>query len=197
MLAIRSFETNHPHMLDIIRERRAVYPAQYNQEPISHDELKQILEAANWAPTHRRTEPWRFHVFHSLESRQRLADFLVDTYDRITENPKEIKRKKVGDKPLQSGAVLAICYQRDAQERVPEWEEIAATAMGVQNLWLQAHSMGIGGYWSSPALKDHMGDLLELQKGEVCLGFFYLGKYEGSTADGIRNSGIDQKTTWY
>lgn len=184
-------------MLDIIRNRRAIYPAQYNQEPIGVDELNQILEAANWAPTHRRTEPWRFHVFHSQESRQGLSDFLVETYDRITEQPKEIKRKKVGEKPLQSGAVLAICYQRDAEERVPEWEEIAATAMAVQNLWLQAHSMQIGGYWSSLALKDHMGDLINLQQGEVCLGFFYLGKYDGPAPEGTRNSSIEEKISWY
>ena len=26
------------------------------------EQLEQILEAANWAPTHNRTEPWRFTV---------------------------------------------------------------------------------------------------------------------------------------
>ncbi|PQB03461.1 nitroreductase family protein [Aureitalea marina] len=184
-------------MLDLIRNRRAIYPAQYNDEIITREELKVILEAANWAPTHRRTEPWRFHIFHSEDSRRRLADFLVSTYDRITDQPKEIKRKKIGEKPLQAGAILAICFQRDAEERVPEWEEIAATAMSVQNIWLQAHSMGIGGYWSSPALKDHIGDHIVLSSGENCLGFFYLGHYDGELPEGARHSGIEGKLNWY
>ena len=47
---------------EIIKSRRSVFPAQYNNEPIDREEIMKILEAANWAPTHRRTEPWRFKV---------------------------------------------------------------------------------------------------------------------------------------
>lgn len=184
-------------MLDLIRDRRAVYPAQYNQIPIDRQELEIILEAANWAPTHRRTEPWRFYVFHSKESRQELADFLVSTYDKTVQQPKAVKREKIGQKPLQSAAVIAICYQKDPEERVPEWEEIAATAMAVQNIWLQAHSMGIGGYWSSPALKDHMHKMISIPEGQTCLGFFYLGKYDGNAPDGFRNTTMGDKTSWF
>ena len=41
----------------VIANRRAVYPAQYNIEEVTVEEIKTILQAANWAPTHRRTEP--------------------------------------------------------------------------------------------------------------------------------------------
>ena len=90
--------------------------------------------------------------------------------------------KKIIEKPNQSGCVLAICMQRDANESVPEWEEIAATAMAVQNMWLAASDLGIGAYWSSPSLKDHLYKHIELASGERCLGFFYMGKVSGETA---------------
>jgi len=30
--------------------------------PVSDIELETLLEAANWAPTHQKTEPWRYVV---------------------------------------------------------------------------------------------------------------------------------------
>ncbi|HBY70024.1 MAG: nitroreductase [Flavobacteriaceae bacterium] len=181
---------------ETIKNRRAVFPAQYNRQPISKEEVKKILETANWAPTHRKTEPWRFKVFHSEESRKQLADFLSETYKNTTETISEFKQKKIAEKPLQSGCVIAICMQRDPKESVPAWEEIAATAMAVQNMWLTAHDMKIGAYWSSPALKDHLHALINLNEGERCLGFFYMGKFDELTLEGARNTTIQEKTTW-
>ncbi len=50
-------------VFDLIKNRRSVFPAQYNDKPIERETIEKILEAANWAPTHKKTEPWRFKVF--------------------------------------------------------------------------------------------------------------------------------------
>ena len=36
-----------------------------------------------------------------------------------------------------------------AEKRMPEWEELAATAAAVQNMHLMATSLGAAGYWTS------------------------------------------------
>lgn len=180
---------------DIIKTRRAVFPAQYNEQPISKAEIETILESANWAPTHKRTEPWRFKVFHG-ESQLRLGEFLAETYKKNTEKFSERSYGKMKENPTKAGCVIAICFQRDVKESVPEWEEIAATAMAVQNMWLTAARMGIGAYWSSPAVKDHLNGLVPLAEGERCLGFFYMGKYDGPLPDGTRKTKISEKTVW-
>ena len=59
----------------LIRERRSVYPAQYSGEKVDDSIIKQMLENANWAPNHKKTEPWRFTVF-SGEGLKQLAKFL-------------------------------------------------------------------------------------------------------------------------
>jgi len=41
-------------ILEIIRNRRSIFPAQYNDTPITREAIETILEAANWAPTHRK-----------------------------------------------------------------------------------------------------------------------------------------------
>lgn len=183
-------------LAEIIKNRRAIYPDAYSNETISKTEIEQILEAANWAPTHRRTEPWRFKVFHSEDSRQKLSDFLGEAYLKSVETPSDFKQKKMQHKAIQSGCVIAICMQRDPEERIPEWEEVAAVAMAVQNMWLTTHHLKIGAYWSSPALIQYFGEHVALADGERCLGFFYMGKYHGELPNGIRKSLIEEKTIW-
>jgi nitroreductase len=129
---------------------------------------------------------------------EKLGNHLAITYDTITSEEKysAFKRNKVKENPTKSAVVIAICMQRDLKERVPEWEEVAATAMAVQNLWLAAHSLGIGGYWSSPALKDHMVDFLSLADGERCLGFFYLGYVDETMENASKREPLSAKITW-
>src|ERR1051326_6502439 len=40
--------------------------------------IERVLEAANWAPSHGQTEPWRFIVFEG-EARRALAEAVVET----------------------------------------------------------------------------------------------------------------------
>lgn len=183
-------------LAEIIKNRRAIYPDAYTTQPISKIEIEQLLEAANWAPTHKRTEPWRFKVFHSEVSRTALSQFLGRAYVKSVEKPSDFKQKKMEQKALQSGCVIAICMQRDLEERIPEWEEIAAVAMAVQNMWLTAHQLEIGAYWSSPALIQYFGEHLSLADGERCLGFFYMGKYQAELPEGTRHSSSKEKTEW-
>ncbi|GER60413.1 nitroreductase family protein [Patiriisocius marinus] len=182
-------------ILKTIEERRSVFPAQYNKEPITKGEILQILEAANWAPTHKKTEPWRFKVLQG-PSQEKLGLFLAETFKNESPTFSEFKYNKLKENPKKAGAIIAICFQRDEQERIPEWEEVAATAMAVQNMWLVAHEMKIGAYWSSPKLIQHTKKFFSLAENETCLGFFYLGKYDDELTPGDRNSTIEDKTEW-
>lgn len=181
-------------IFDLIKNRRAVYPAQYNEKPIAKGDIEKILEAANWAPTHRKTEPWRFRVLQG-ESKAKLGLFLSLKYMDNEPSPKEFKVKKLMENPKRAGAIIAICMQRDPKESLPEWEEIASVAMAVQNMWLCCTEMGIGCYWSSPGLIEYMGEFFNLNTGEKCLGFFYMGHYDAEIPE-ISRMPIEDKTVW-
>ena len=183
---------------ELIKTRRAVFPPQYDTDKeISKETIQQILENANWAPTHRRTEPWRFKVYQGA-AKERLGAFLADWYKTNTQAEafSEMKFKKTIKKAVQSSCIIAICMQRDPNESLPEWEEVAATACAVQNMWLSAHAMGIGAYWSSPKSIHDFQNFSELAEGEKCLGFFYMGyvKHEGPA--GSREP-IEDKVKWF
>lgn len=180
---------------ETIKKRRAVFPALYNQKPISKENILQVLEAANWAPTHKRTEPWRFKVLQG-ESLTKLGLFLAEKYKVTSDNFSEFQYNKLRENPTKAACIIAICMQRDPKESIPEWEEIASTAMAVQNMWLLCTEMNIGAYWSSPGLIKQMHEFFDFAQGEKCLGFFYMGNYDEELPQGFRKSDIGDKTVW-
>lgn len=184
---------------EIIRKRRSIFPNTYIDKPIAKAIIEEILENANWAPTHRFTEPWRFKVFTEKAALERLANYLGDWYKSNTsaDNFKQKKYEKTLRKPVQSACVIAICMQRDPKESVPEWEEIAAVACAVQNMWLTCAAHGIGAYWSSPKSMTERtpADFLNLKEGEKCWGLFYMGYHEMPEMAGKRQP-INDKIEW-
>ncbi|MAZ27881.1 MAG: nitroreductase [Cytophagaceae bacterium] len=184
------------NLFNLIKHRRSIFPEQYLDEPIEKEIIHKLLEAANWAPTHKRTEPWRFKIFMDA-SRDSLSDAFAEAYKKVTPEDKfsDFKMKNLTSKPKLSGAVIAICMLRDPKESLPEWEEVASVAMAVQNMWLMASSLDLGSYWSSPGLMSEMSEFLNLAEGEKCLGFFYLGYYDIEKPEGKRGA-IDEKVEW-
>jgi len=180
----------------LIRSRRSVFPASYIDKPIPKSVIEEILENANWAPNHRHTEPWRFKVFQGA-ALERLGAFLSEAYKSMVSSEKfsPMKYKKTKKKPLQSACVIAICMQRDPSESLPEWEELAAVACAVQNMWLTCTANKIGAYWSSPKTIHQASEFLGLSEGESCIGFFYMGYYEQEIPQQTRKP-ISDKVVW-
>ncbi len=180
----------------IIHQRRSVYPAQYTNTPIAKEDIEKLLAAAHQAPTHRKTQPWRFKVFYSQESRAELGEFLALTYRHTISNYSEFKEDKIRTKVTQSGCVIAVNLFRDPNERVPLWEETAAVAMAVQNMWLLCTELGLGCYWSTPKLRIYLDDHIDLAEGESCRGFFYIGHYDQPAPEPWVRNPLQDHVTW-
>lgn len=180
----------------LIRNRRSIFPSMYNDTPIKMEVILQILENANWAPNHKKTEPWRFKIFQD-ESLHRLSTYLGDYYKTNTpaESFSEMKHKKTVGKPLKSACVIAICMYNDPTIKIPEWEEVAAVACAVQNMWLTCTSLGIGAYWSSPKSIIEANEFLSLSEYEKCLGLFYMG-YTDPIDLPAKRGDIEDKIEW-
>ncbi|GAA4145452.1 hypothetical protein GCM10022216_29320 [Sphingobacterium kyonggiense] len=181
-------------VLKAIQFRRSVFQANFTNEEVSREEIMTILEAANAAPTHKRTQPWRFVIFRN-EGLLRLGDELARIYKSITPEEKytEATEQNMAKKATQSNAAIAIVVNYTGD--VPEWEEIAATACAVENMWLAAYSIGVGGYWATPGMINHIGPFLNLEPNQRCIGFFYLGKHQSEEREPVRNP-IEDKIRW-
>lgn len=159
----------------IIKSRRSVFPKNYSDEKIDDEILEEILESANFAPNHKRTKPVRLKVFRGKE-KSKFGLKLAEIY-KSTTRPEVFLEKKyidITNKISKTDTLLAICVNFSGL--VPEWEEIASTAMSVQNMYLTCTVYGIGCYWSTPGMIVHLGDFLGLEENQRCIGLFYMGK---------------------
>lgn len=188
--------TDFEKLSEIIKKRRSVYPEMYKEQEIADEIIYQILENANWAPTHKKTQPWRFKIFKGA-SLEKLGEFLSENYKKMTpeEDFSPMKYKKTKQKPLKSACVIAICMQRDPEKKLPEWEEKAAVACAVQNLWLSCHTLGIGGYWGTPGAIHFAEEFLNLENGESCMGFFFMGYMKEAEYKSERGD-VKDKVRW-
>ena len=86
--------------------------------------------------------------------------------------------------------------RRDKDKSVPEWEEVAATSMAVQNLWIAMVNSKVAGYWSTPKYSKDVSTFLNLNEGERCLGLFYLGYVENEISKNLLRKDISKDTKW-
>ncbi|CAM2067410.1 Putative NAD(P)H nitroreductase [Sulfidibacter corallicola] len=164
-------------ILTHLRERRSLPANRMKPDPIPEDQLLAILEAANWAPTHKFTEPWRFRIYRE-DGRAALAKVLAETYtatagDAFTPKKLEKIHARLAHVPL----AIALIMEPSEKCGLPEYEEILAVGCAAQNLHLAAHALGIGLIWSSPRYLDHpkLRTFLQLEGRMKCFGFLYMG----------------------
>ena len=169
---------NLSEITEVIRERRTIYPEQYSERKVHKEQIDLILNNALWAPTHGNTQPWRFKVFME-EGREKLSSFLAETYLKLTpeEDQNDQKLAKLLTRPKMASAVIAVCMERQPEEKIAEIEEIEAVACAVQNMHLTCTAYGLGGFWASPKLiyTPEMNEFLGLGEKDKCLGLFYIG----------------------
>jgi nitroreductase len=155
---ISDVDSSAEQTLHLIKSRRSITPKDCNGCVVSKDALNTILEAANWAPTHKKTEPWRFVILSGAKAITRYMDFLDSFYTRRADNLTE-KELAFFRQKLQSAnkwtekcshvALILMKRQAKPDVRLPEWEEMCAVASSVQNMHLMATSLNVGMYWNS------------------------------------------------
>lgn len=185
----------------IIRGRRSMFVAQFKEnDPVDDAIIEEILENANWAPTHKLTEPWRFTVFTG-EGLKKLGDFQAELYkERASKSGNFIEAtyQKLKENPLKASHVIIIKMKRDLKANLPVMEEISAVAMAVQNMYLTASAHGLASYWGTggmtfwPEAKEWLG----LEEDDMMMGYFYVAKPATDRWPIGKRKPVQEKTDW-
>jgi len=183
----------------VILGRRSVYQQQYSGERVDDAIVNKILHNANWAPTHKLTEPWRFIVF-SGDGLKKLASFQADLYKKVTSLDgtfKEDRYQNLLTKPMLSSHIIAIGMKRDEKKSVPEIEEIGAVFCAIENMYLTATAYGVGCYLSTGGVTyfEEAKEFFGLGKEDKLIGFFHLGMSRIELPNGKRKP-IEEKVVW-
>lgn len=183
----------------IIRNRRNITPTLFIKgKQIPNEIVWEILENGNYAPNHKKTEPWRFTVFTG-KGLEEFSQLQVKLYtEQAGDNLKEITLKKLQDLPLMASHIIALGMKRTPENKIREIEEIEATACAIQNIFLSATAYGLGAFWTSGGItyyesaKEHF----DLGPEDHLLGFMYLGYVESHPGKGYNRGDIKEKVKW-
>ena len=171
---------------------------------IDHNSLRQ-----HPPPRYHTAQPPQSNTPNNSAAKTRLGQFLADHYKQTTP-PASFSsakyNKKLANMSLTSHCI-AIIVSHSPNSKAPEVEEVCSVAMAVQNMHLTATALHVGAYWSSASCVSdksersitnppEVREFLGLQDGEVCLGWFVVGRYEGPWTKGRRKGGVEDYTTF-
>jgi nitroreductase len=184
---------------EIIRYRRSIKPEKMNGRVIPDDTVLELLSLADWAPTHARTEPWRFIVMGNDRVRQ-FAQRHADLYKAYADPASftQLKYQNISKLGDNVSHIIIAWMKRVPTHKIPEIEEICATAAAVENLLLAATSKGIASFWSTGGMTHHLSMHNEFNLGEEdrILGLLYLGYSDEPFKEGNRMIPLSDKIEW-
>lgn len=130
-------------LLEGIYTRRSV--RDYTDQPVSREQVLEIIKAGSWAPSGLNNQPWRFVIVRDKAKRGELAK--LTRYGRIIE-----------------AAPVSIVIFIDRTAMYHDTKDHQAIGACLQNMLLAAHALGLGAVWLGEILKSdaEVRDLLGL-----------------------------------
>ncbi|EGX54582.1 nicotinate-nucleotide/dimethylbenzimidazole phosphoribosyltransferase, partial [Streptomyces zinciresistens K42] len=145
-------------VLKVMRERRDIRNG-FRGDPIPHEVLLRVLEAAHTAPSVGHSQPWDFVVIRSADTRRTMHELATRQREAYAKSLpkgrakqfKELKIEAILDTPV--NIVVTADPTRGGRHTLgrhtqPQMAPYSA-ALAVENLWLAARAEGLGVGWVS------------------------------------------------
>jgi nitroreductase len=127
---------------ETLRGRRTI--ELFLHTPVPRELVRAAIEVATWAPNHRLTEPWQFHLLgkKAIDACIALVREMVTAKKNAAAG--DFKAKSWAQKP---GWLVVTCRKSD--DKLLQQEDYGACAAAVQNLMLYLWKAGVGSKWTT------------------------------------------------
>ena len=166
-------------LLDLITSRRSSVLID-REKLVDESVINEMILAAQYAPNHKRTWPWRFASVTGA-GRSRLGRVVSNAMAAHGDDPNKVS--KALTKYERTPNILIIgSIPGDSDERTTENRDAVAAAC--QNLMLAATARGIATYWGSCPKGSHdaVAEFAGFDPGTHIAGIFYVG-YQAETME--------------
>ncbi|MGC9377214.1 nicotinate-nucleotide--dimethylbenzimidazole phosphoribosyltransferase [Streptomyces sp. MH13] len=145
-------------VLKVMRERRDIRNG-FRSDPIPHEVLLRVLEAAHTAPSVGHSQPWDFVVIRSADTRRTMHELATRQREAYAKSLpkgrakqfKELKIEAILDTPV--NIVVTADQTRGGRHTLGRHTQPQmapySSALAVENLWLAARAEGLGVGWVS------------------------------------------------
>ena len=159
-------------LIDAIRGRKSI--RRFKDRPVSMELVREVLDAANYAPSAKRGEQWRFTVLTG-GSKDAFVAFFDAELDKFIEEHgvKEAGSSKNSCRIMGEAPVLVIVWNSGEHGWITEEHSVAAA---IHNMLLRAYDLGLGSLWigdvyyAYEAIRGYFGKDWKLS-GAVSLGY--------------------------
>jgi nitroreductase len=155
-------------LMDAILHRRSI--RKFTDYVVTDEEIKQLLEAARWAPSWANTQVWEFIVIRD----KALMEQVVNTY--VDKNP--ATRCSLAASALIVACAktgVAGCYGGQDVTKFSNWF-MFDLGIAVQNLCLKAHELGLGSVVVGFVNHDACAKIVGLPEGYEAVAVLPVGK---------------------
>lgn len=147
-------------VLEAIRSRRSIHLGFFTDKPIPEEALTKVLDAGRWAPSAANNQPVEFLVVREEDSRRWILDHALEVMrltgqigrapyrEAIRAYHQYLISRQLTLPPLM---IIIMADQDKAETHVYNHGglHVWGAAAAVQNIFLAAWSLGIGGIWLS------------------------------------------------
>ena len=156
-----------------IFERRTVHA--FNSKKVDEKLISNAINAANQAPCHRLTFPWRFYSI-GISKRNEILKLAIDI--KSLKKPLDENSKKIIRDKFLNPSHLLISSQILNKDELIKKEDYAACACAIQNLAISLASSGVQIKWSSGEIirSKRIYNILNIDSTlEEIIGFIWVG----------------------
>jgi len=170
------------NVYDAIYTRRDI--REFRPDPVPHEVLLRMLDAAHHAPSVGFMQPWSFVLVRDLEVRKRVRESFLRE-NALAAQRYEGERRTLYEKLTLEGiltSALNLCVTCDrtrggavlGRNSIPEMD-LFSTCLAVQNLWLAGRAEGVGVGWLSIVDPGKLAQLLAIPEGVVPVAYLCVG----------------------
>jgi nitroreductase len=133
--------TETHEVFETIKTRRSI--REFETRDVSNDTIELLIRAAQWAPSSRNTQTWRFIVVKDHTKRTKIAKAAFKKYDDGSGDYEATKKYLGMEAPVQ-----VFVFNDTLRSANPSGDAIGCYA-ATQNLLLAAKDLGLGTCWQA------------------------------------------------
>ena len=157
----------------IFRQRRTIH--EFNKEKVSDNTVERAIIAANLAPCHKHTFPWRFRIASNLK-RKELFQVSLKIKEEKTKLSNAAETKLLAK--IMNPSHMIIATQIRSNDPITAKEDYAACCCSIQNMMLSLAHENVGSKWSTGKVtkSPETYEIINTDRNkEEIIGFIYIG----------------------
>jgi nitroreductase len=140
------------------------------QAEVSDEDIRDLIEAAIYAPSGTNTQPWYYLVLRSPEAMERFRGIMARTVEkfiprlqkRFANNPGVVEETRSFLTDLGGAPVCVLAFLLRHPDEDPNYKDTAMLSQGVcagiENMLLAACEKGLGSCWMTAPINAGLGE---------------------------------------